>query len=83
MLNDSGFGSISEVGCGCYEVNTHGVGIELEGCNLYTIERTLSGKSTGVILTVVESLNVVLANPIIFFGRTEEWYGWDLGQYLR
>jgi hypothetical protein len=82
MPNDSAFGSISKVGCGCHEVNTHGVGIELEGCNLYAIERTVSRKSTGVILTVVESLDAVLANPIIFLSRTEERYGWDLEQYL-
>jgi hypothetical protein len=31
-----------------------------------------------VVLTIVESLDAVLANPIILLTRTEERYGWNL-----
>jgi hypothetical protein len=35
----------------------------------------------GVVLTVIECLDAVLAHPIVLLTWTEERYGWDLEQH--
>jgi len=50
-------------------VNTHWGGVELKVCNSCTTEQTALVKNTGI-LTVIELLDTVLVNPIIFLNRT-------------
>ena len=59
-------------------MSTHRTRVELKGCNLYATERTVSEENMDVVLTEVEPLDAVLADPIILLTWTEERYGWDL-----
>ena len=52
------------------KVNAHRVGIELKVCNLCATEQTASDKNTGI-LTVIELLDIVLANPIILLNLAQ------------
>jgi len=64
------FASLSKQGGVDMKVNAHRVGIELKVCNLCATEQTASDKNTGI-LTVIELLDIVLANPIILLNLAQ------------
>jgi len=82
MPNGPTRAAISKVGRGSCEVSAHWASIELKGYKFCTqLSEPHQRENMDVVLTVVESLDAILANPIVLLTRTEERYGWDLEQY--